>query len=71
MNIYVKDLMKLLGIEEKLAKEVLLVMERTGLDFSECTTSEFNLEAKYAYLVVMFGEEFMQSKDKGSLREYE
>ena len=69
MNKYVRDIMKLFDIDESLAKEVLLVMEGTGLDFSECTTSEFNLEAKYAYQVVMFGEEFMQSKDKGSLKE--
>lgn len=53
MNIYVQDIMKLFSISENLAKEVLLGMEKTDLRFSECTTSEFNLEASYSYQVVM------------------
>lgn len=71
MNIYVKDIMKLFNIDEALAKKVLAEMETTDIRFSECTTSEFNEVAKFAYHNLMFGEEFMQSKDKGSLREYE
>ncbi len=53
MNKYVRDIMKLFDIDESLAKEVLAEMERTDLRFSECTTSEFNLEASYSYQVVM------------------
>ena len=52
-NKYVQDIMKLFDIDEALAKEVLAEMERTDLRFSECTTSEFNLEASYTYQVVM------------------
>ena len=62
MNKYVRDIMKLFSISENLAKEVLLGMEKSGLDFSECTTSEFNEEARWAWNIICNGDGFRKAK---------
>jgi len=49
MNIYTKDVIKLLKIDEKMADKVLSEMQASGLDFSECSTREFNEVAKLCY----------------------
>ena len=49
MNIYTKEVIKLLKIDEKMADKVLSEMWASCLDFSECSTREFNEVAKLCY----------------------
>jgi hypothetical protein len=41
MNIYTKEIMKMLEIDETEAEEVLERVEESNLDLSECTDAEF------------------------------
>jgi hypothetical protein len=65
--IYLKDIMKLLNCDIKIAEKVFDNME---LDFSQSTTSQFNKEATRVYMLLAFGSDFMASADKGTLKEY-
>ena len=46
MNIYTKQIAKLLGIPLELA---LQVQDRMIIDFSECTQAEFDAEARFIH----------------------
>ncbi len=45
MNVYVRDISKLLKIQPTAAERVRDLMEEGGLDFSECTPDEFEAAA--------------------------
>lgn len=49
MNIYTKQIAKLLGITLELA---IKVQDRMIIDFSECTKEEFNREARLVYSIM-------------------
>jgi len=49
MNIYGKDIMKLLKVDEEMAQKVLTEMEGSGISFSNCSKSEFNTVARLCY----------------------
>ena len=49
MNIYTKQIAKLLDIPLELAMRVQDMMQ---IDFSECSTKEFNREARLVYSII-------------------
>ena len=49
MNIYTKQIAKLLGIPLELAMQV---QDRMQIDFSECSEKEFNREARLVYSIM-------------------
>ena len=53
MNAYTKEIAKLLKISLDQALKVQYQMECNGVDFSECSTREFNKEAKSAYAEII------------------
>ena len=65
--IYLKEIMRLLNCDIERAEEVFDKME---LDFSQSTTAQFNREVIRVNQLLAFGEEFMASDDKGTLKEY-
>ena len=52
MNIYTKQIAKLLDISLELA---IKVQDKMQIDFSECTDREFNQEAKFIYSTMLKG----------------
>ena len=65
--IYLKEIMRLLNCDMEKAEKVFDKME---LDFSQSTTAQFNREVIRVNQLLAFGEEFMASNDKGTLKEY-
>ena len=57
MNIYTRQIMELLDIELPMALMVQEIMERSDLDFSECTDHQFRRCAAEAYNIYMNEEE--------------
>ena len=49
MNMYTREIAKILNISLEDAVKVQDEMECNGIDYSECTKAEFKREAKYAY----------------------
>lgn len=46
---YTHRIMKVCGVDEPTAKEILYTMECTAFNFSECTYREFAQEAKFIF----------------------
>lgn len=53
MNIYTKQIMELLKIDADVALKVQRAMEEAGLDFSECSTKEFNRCARECHYMII------------------
>jgi hypothetical protein len=49
MNMYTRDIMALLDLPAETALAVQARMEINGIDYSECSTTTFNKEAKSAW----------------------
>lgn len=50
MNQVTKDIMKLLKVDLEMA---IKVQEQMRIDFSECTTKEFNKEVRFCHKIVI------------------
>ena len=48
MRLYIKQIIKTLGVTEEVAKKVLFQMECSNFDFSQATNQEFAKEASRA-----------------------
>lgn len=49
MNLNLKQIKELLEVEERVAKEVLDIMEKSNFDFSEASMGEFQEEVAHCY----------------------
>jgi len=46
--LYINEIRKVLKVSQKLAEQVMYVMECSAFDFSEATATEFKREAQFA-----------------------
>lgn len=49
MNMYTREIAKILNISLEVAVKVQYEMECNGIDYSECSNAQFKREAKLAY----------------------